>query len=393
MQEVAMRLLSRAILIPAVLASGIAAAQPIPPFYTASRQAIAAGRPGTIIRQESLAAATLPPDAAAYRILYRSTGLRGERIAVSAVLALPAGAPPAGGRPIVAWQHPTSGIDDHCAPSLSPDVLRMIQGLPEMLQRGYAVVATDYPGLGTAGPHPYLVGLSSGRAVLDAVRAVRSLREARAGERFALWGHSQGGHATLSAGVLAHQYAPELRLVAVAAAAPAIDFNTLFGTGTADARLLSAMLMWSWSQVFGAPLDRLVRPAEHGAVELLARQCSGPPLDADAQPEAPPLADASYQLVRPLASTEPWRTLAARNTPGPLPTGIPAFLAQGAADVSIPPEVTARYMRRLCVAGVAVRMLVMPGVDHRFIARDAAGAAIKWMSDRFARRRPAPNDC
>jgi hypothetical protein len=27
-----------------------------------------------------------------------------------------------------------------------------------MLQRGYVVTATDYPGLGTAGPHPYLVG-------------------------------------------------------------------------------------------------------------------------------------------------------------------------------------------------------------------------------------------
>lgn len=93
----------------------------------------------------------------------------------------------------------------------------MIMGLPELLKRGYAVVAPDYPGLGTPGPHPYLVGESEGHAVLDAVRAARNAPEAHAGQRFAVWGHSQGGHATLFAGLLAQSYAPELQLVGVAA--------------------------------------------------------------------------------------------------------------------------------------------------------------------------------
>lgn len=60
-----------------------------------------------------------------------------------------------------------------------------------MLARGYVVTATDYPGLGMPRPHPYLVGISEGRAVLDSVRAARALPEARASGNFAVWGHSQ----------------------------------------------------------------------------------------------------------------------------------------------------------------------------------------------------------
>ena len=43
----------------------------------------------------------------------------------------------------------------------------MIWNLGDMLSQGYVVVATDYPGLGTDGIHPYLIGESEGRAVLE----------------------------------------------------------------------------------------------------------------------------------------------------------------------------------------------------------------------------------
>lgn len=374
------------------LAGDAAIAQEIPSFYTIGPQDIA-GRPGTIIRTEPLSRDILP-DAAAWRLLYRSTGLHGETVPVSAVLIVPKGAVPAGGRPVVAWQHPTSGVDRSCAPSLSPDVLRMIMGLPELLRRGYAVVATDYPGLGTTGPHPYLVGESEGRAVLDAVRAAREIPDAGAGERFAVWGHSQGGHATLYAGMLAEKYAPELRLVGVAAAAPASELATLLNAAakTPDGQLLAAMLIWAWSRVYGAPMERLVPASEIPAVETLARVCFDPPFDGDAQPADKPMPPVRYRTIGALSETEPWRSLAARNTPGPLPAGIPVFLAQGSADTTIPPDVTEDYRQSLCRAGNAVRMVVMPGVDHRFIAREAAPAAIDWIESRFAGR-PAPDDC
>ena len=128
-----------------------------------------------------------PDGAAAYRVLYKSQGLQGEPIAVSGVVIIPGGLPPANGRPIVAWAHPTTGIVPKCAPSLARVFFQSIQGLNEMLQRGYVVAATDYPGLGTAGPHPYLVGISEGRAVLDSVRVARSMPGAGGGLAFAVW--------------------------------------------------------------------------------------------------------------------------------------------------------------------------------------------------------------
>ena len=97
-----------------------------------------------------------------------------------------------------------------------------------MLDRGFVIAATDYAGLGGQGMHPYLIGLSEARAVLDSVRAARQLPDAAAGDRFAVWGHSQGGHAALFTGEQAASYAPELKLVGVAAAAPATYLGELF---------------------------------------------------------------------------------------------------------------------------------------------------------------------
>ena len=168
-----------------------------------------------------------PFNADAYRVLYRSTGLHGEPIAVSGVVIVPKGVPPAGGRPIVAWAHPTTGIVDRCAPSLARAFFRSVQGLQDMMNRGYAVAATDYPGLGTPGVHPYLVGESEARAVIDSVRAARSVPGVGDGRSFAVWGHSQGGQAALFTGLLASTYAPDLNLVGVAAAAPATELRSL----------------------------------------------------------------------------------------------------------------------------------------------------------------------
>jgi hypothetical protein len=146
------------------------------------------GKPGSIIRVWPFAGGG-PSGAGstAFRILYRSTGLDGEPIAVSGAIFIPPGAPPAGGRDVIAWAHPTSGVVEACAPSLMPDLAGQIWGLAEMMAKGYVVVATDYPGLGTPGIHPYLIGVSEGRAVLDSVRAARDLPDAGASNRFAVW--------------------------------------------------------------------------------------------------------------------------------------------------------------------------------------------------------------
>ena len=250
--------------------SGRAAAQGA--FYRAG-PADLAGAPGTLISSEPMPFS--PAAAEAYRILYRSTGLNGEPIAVSGVVVIPPGPPPSGGRPIVAWAHPTTGVVPHCAPSLALFVYQQMMGLRRMIERGIVVVATDYPGLGTAGPHPYLVGVSEGRAVLDSVRVARTMPGVGGGNRFAVWGHSQGGQASLYTGLLAKSYAPELELVGVAAAAPATELVALMGDDfkTTGGKNLTAMTLWSWSRVFGAPIGRVVMPEAIPTIDRLADEC------------------------------------------------------------------------------------------------------------------------
>ena len=90
-----------------------------------------------------------------------------------------------------------------------------------------------------------------------------------------------------------------------------------------------------------------------------------------------------FLTVKNLPDLEPWRTLLQRNTPAPLPRGIPLFLAQGVADEVVRPAVTRAYMARTCRNGARVRLLSIPG-GHGFAARDSAAAAVEWMADRFA---------
>ena len=102
------------------------------PFYEASAEDIA-GAPGTLIRSEPMAFA--PAGAQAYRVLYRSIGMHGEPIAVSGVIVVPPGPAPAGGRPIVAWAHPTTGVVPHCAPSLAIFVFQQMAGLRQLVEQ------------------------------------------------------------------------------------------------------------------------------------------------------------------------------------------------------------------------------------------------------------------
>ena len=349
------------------------------------------GKPGTVIRIEAFQAS--PRGAQAYRVLYRSVGLDGEPIAVSGTVIHPLGQPPAAGRNVVAWAHPTTGVARKCAPSLWPRMFDEIPGLDEMLERGYVIAATDYPGLGTAGIHPYMIGESEGRAVLDAVRAAVAMPETGAIARFAVWGHSQGGHAALYAGELAHRYAPDLALLGVAAAAPASYLGPLFEAdiNSTDGRVLAAYALWSWSSVYRVPLETVLRPQALPALRKVASDC----IEAINQALGALMAERPLQkafLKGDLTKIEPWRTFIARNTPGHAPSGVPYFLAQGTADQIVRPAIAARFMQALCQQGAPVRFVSLPGTSHTAVARGSARAAVAWMTDRFAGA-PPPDNC
>jgi acetyl esterase/lipase len=352
--------------------------------------------PGALVTQQAVGGA--PAGATGYTVLYRSTGPMGEPILVSGMIFVPAGAIPAAGRSVIAWAHPTTGIEPRCAPSRSPLRMLLIPGLGDMLRRGYVVAATDYAGLGsgtgTGGIHPFLDGPSEGYAVLDSVRAAIRLPGSGATARFAVWGHSQGGQAALFTGIKARRYAPDLTLTGVAATSPATDLATLFRAtlqGT-EGKNVGAMALSAWSTIYGAPLDQVVQPQAIPSLRDLARQCLGEIGGGHERAKAHAVLAQNFLSVPDLTAAQSWKSLLQRNSPGVLPRDVPVWIAQGDADQLVLPSVTRAYARALCDNGDRVGFLLMPGVKHGFAGYRSSKAAVTWLADRLDGA-PVPDDC
>ncbi|MGL4306343.1 MAG: lipase family protein [Mycobacteriaceae bacterium] len=175
----------------------------------------------------------------ATRIMYRSSSRTQETNAVTGTLFIPASPwTGPGDRPLIAYGHPTAGIHDRCAPSLHfshgdftgthSNYLDGITILP-LLNRGYAVVATDYEGLGTPGAHTFVDLDSEGYALLDSLRAANQFIRNNGDTvgKLGLWGYSQGAQAVGGAIELQRSYAPELNISAAYAGSPPSDpFNS-----------------------------------------------------------------------------------------------------------------------------------------------------------------------
>jgi hypothetical protein len=347
--------------------------------------------PGTVIRSEPFTRG-VPEGARAWRILYSSSDPAGTAIAVSA-LVVAGTRPPPGPRPVLAWAHGTTGVVSGCAPSLTDQAITRVPALDRLLARGWVVVATDYPGLGTPGPHPYLVGESEARSVIDSVRAARALDTGlRLEDRYAVWGESQGGHAGLFTGQIAGDYAPELDLVGVAAFAPATDLAGLLAAaqGTRAGALLTSETIYAWSRYYpGLSFDEAVAEGARDRARRVARRCITSPsiLVALIQSALLPKRLLAIDIL-----TDPrWSPRIAENTPsGPL--AAPLFVAQGSKDIVVSPPVTRAHVRERCARGETVELRAYPGSGHVDVIEAAGEAALAWTEERLEGR-PAPSNC
>lgn len=347
---------------------------------------------GVLLSSTPIAGA--PAGASAFRIRYQSRAVGGERNQVTGVIIVPKGAAPRGGRDVVAWAHGTSGVAESCAPSQSKALFESIAGLSQLLAAGYAVVATDYAGLGTPGPHPYLVGDGSAYSVLDSVRAAREFGRGSIGNRFVVWGESQGGHAALWTGQFARRYAPELQLVGVAAAAPPTDLkeNLTGGTNPLIKALLTAYTGMSWSQTYGIPLSTILKPVGQDLAKRLARNC------VSTDPVALKTKIGLFRFSRALAKVDistspPWAERLRGNSVQTGGFSVPVLIAQGSADPIVAPGVTLNFAQSLCRSrSVRVRFLAIEGGDHFSIGKRSAEVTVRWIADRFAGQ-SAPDDC
>ena len=348
--------------------------------------------PGTILRSEPFADG-LPDGSTGWKVLYASTDPSGRPIAVSGLVIAPSD-PPAGPRPVLAWAHGTTGIARPCAPSLTDEPLAGIPDMAGPLAAGWVITLTDYPGLGTPGPHPYLVGESEGRAVLDSVRAVHQLQTGLdLDDRYAIWGHSQGGHAALFAGQLASSYLPDETLVGVAALSPATELqqNLAAIEGSDVGNVLTIFTVQSWTDVYpdipdGTLTTRARRPAER-----IARSCINQPSRFRLLLNGLTLPD---DIVAIDPTTDPiWIGHLDANTPAPTGITAPVFIGQALDDEIVAPAVTQDWTARRCAAGAATTWRTYPGVTHTAVVGPGGADALTWTIARIDQTTPPPNTC
>jgi acetyl esterase/lipase len=254
------------------------------------------------------------------------------------------------------------------------------------------VVAPDYPGLGSPGVHPFLVGTVTGRSVLDAVRAAQRIPGAGAGNRFAVWGESQGGQAALWTGQLAGVDGDGLSLVGVAAGAPPTDLaaNLRQASDPNVRAFFTALAADSWSRYYDVPL-RIGKPRTPVIIQRIARNC----VSVDTAPRLGGLLGmvAIRQDLRnvDMGATPPWSSYAAANSTTPI-SRVPILIAQARADPLVAAAVTRTFARKLCANRVRVRYIDLPGKSHVTTAKDSAAETIAWIDQRFAGA-SAPSDC
>lgn len=350
-------------------------------------------QPGTLIRSEKVK--TDVANADAYRVLYSSRDINDLPIAVSGLVVVPRSTAPEDGFPVVGWAHGTSGIARRCALSLAQESITEFHSVAEaLIKEGYIVAATDYPGLGTEGPHPYLIGKSEAQAVLDSIRTVANHPEWDAASQFALWGHSQGGHAALFASHYAGSYAPELDLMGTAAVAPATELTALLRDDihTPVGKVFGSFALKSWSELFDeAHLDKIVRPADVPYVDLLAKDCLGTKSQGLVILPEVELMSSDFLQHDP-TETEPWASIIRDNSVPTDGVGGPVILLQGSDDTVIDPRISQEWAAKFCQHDASLLLKEYAGKDHLSVFPASLPDAVNWIKDRFAGQNP-PSTC
>lgn len=346
---------------------------------------------GALLRYEPYTL-SIPIGGQGWRILY-VTSSGGKQMLASAIVVLPT----RGGdeRPVIAWAHGTTGIVAGCAPSVLGRPFEHVPNMEAILRQGWAFVGTDYPGLGTDGGHPYLVGEDAARAVLDAVRAARRLKDAHLGDRVVVWGFSQGGHSALWTGMRAAAIAPELKVLGVAAMAPVSDLNELVqaSKGSIFGEIISSYILTAYARAYpDVRLEDYASPTSRLVAHQIASRC----IDGY-QTRLAVLA--SKLLPRDgLFSKDPGSgALGIRldqNTPsGNVP--VPLLIAQGEADDLILPGLQQRFVQERCSEGQQIDYRTYPDHDHVSLVSPASPLAaelIEWTRDRLGGK-AARNTC
>lgn len=341
---------------------------------------------GTIVSATPLT--TAPAGSTGWRIVYTTTTASGQPAQSSGTVYVPTTPAPAEGRFVVAWAHPTLGLGQDCTPSQAADPSAAIPGFAQMIANGWAITSTDYTGLGTDGVLPYLIALGEAHNVIDSVRAARNLPGTDAGSTYAVWGHSQGGHASLATGDQATSYAPELQLVGVASAAPAAELPALVQLQwqQPESWIIGSEVITLWPQFYPQlQANQIATPLGLENAGAVGAAC------ITSNPTAL-LQKFGALLLQPFFSVDPatvpgWSSELIANTPDPI-TKIPVYVAQGLLDTTVLPSTTALLDQQWCQQGSELTVQWFPTANHFTVPAMAAPSAMMWLAQVFNGQSP-----
>lgn len=345
--------------------------------------------PGMLLRVEEFSRG-IPDRANGWRILYTTTRDEGQPAIASALVVAPEQVE--GGAPVIAWAHGTTGVAETCAPSVLEGTFSTgaLFTVEDVIDQGWVLVATDYVGLGTEGPHPYLIGQGEGRSVLDSTRAARQMSQISVGDDTVVWGHSQGGHAALWTGVLAPDYAPEVELAGVAALAPASDLNGLMGSLTEfpGGSIFASFTVSAYSDIYDdVDLADYVVVGGDVKVRSVAERCLAEPSVFTSLLSSLAV---GFSTFVPDLSSGALEARFAENIP-PFAVAAPLLVAQGSTDSLVTQEVQDRYIDGMCSSGRVVDYRVFQGFGHIDLVEANSPLIpdlIAWTRDRLAGTEP-----
>ena len=352
-----------------------------------------AGQPGDVIWSRPLSSGVALPSAGAnWLLLYHTRSATGADVAVSGTLAIPRGAPPPGGWPIISWAHGTEGNAPQCAPSHEAKPTFEQRFLDHLVALGYAIAQTDYEGEGTPGIHPYFVAAASAHDLTDIVRAARGI-DSRIGKRWIVMGHSEGGAAAIATAAAGTAWAPELQLLGAVSYAPGSQIGTLLHAMSQSADpgpnlVLSAMMIEGIASADPAiRLSDILSPQALAALPELQARCVDELMRNSSWVSFTPAS-----IFRSGVDLQPLMRDFIANEPGLQRIAVPLLLLQGSADPMVQPDATSSLQFELCQRPVKLLYRELPGENHSTVLAASLDQVEAWLADRFAGK-PAPSNC
>ncbi|WOE33342.1 MULTISPECIES: alpha/beta fold hydrolase [unclassified Acinetobacter] len=312
-------------------------------------------------------------------ITYYSRGIHGEPVVSSAMVLLPKGKAPTQGWPILAWAHGTTGVADTCAPSadyIGGPVNSYQQvadkALDDWLERGYAIVAPDYQGLGTPGDHPYMNATSQLHTIVDAVRALHHLKAKQVSNNWLVMGHSQGGAAALAVAAYGQKDAPELNLKGAIALAPGgyqyqgiaeyVQQNSQIDPQIAA--FLPIVLLGAQAADPNLDPEQWVTPEMQNLLRQARKRCL-----SELQTE---IKQAPQTIFKKDADLNPLLNYLKQQSIESMIPQVPLMLVQGDQDQLVDPRGISTYYQQICDAHKPVVYYSIANGDHRDAVRQSS---------------------